>query len=444
MSYGKIHSNSKDTALSSLDLFKTPDTKTSTLRGSTVEIGPLRNPDGPTIEFEYQTDGFNYVDLQNSLIHVQCKVTHGATKANLPASVDNVKVMPVCNLLHCLFQIVQVSLGDHDIEYEANYPYLAYLESLLSNGEGYKKSIGQSSLWILDKAGVVDTGDIKDTMADDIKARKKLISGGKTVDLVGRLHVSFLTQDRYLPPSTKLKIKLTRSDPNFCLTRTEADDTSYQIEIQKCILLIRQVQVNPTIINTHNSLLMAGNKMKFPINKIDTQMFAISSGKQSERINVKINQQLPKRLFFALIDHEAKNGSLTKDPFNFKHFNLSSIGLDIDGVPFPSKPMILDFTNGKYTRAFYNLAQTTGKAFENFDHAISLENFANGYAVFAFDLTPDQCMGEGVHLITNGTITLDISFKTPLDQTISVFMFAEKDDLIELDQQRVVTGLSRL
>jgi hypothetical protein len=86
----------------------------------------------------------------------------------------------------------------------------------------------------------------------------------------------------------------------------------------------------------------------------------------------------------------------------------------------------------------------TGKAFNDVDHGIMREKFANGYAVFAFDLTPDQCVGEGVHLISNGTVTLEVSFRTALTATISVFMFAEKDDLIELDHQRVVTRLSRL
>jgi hypothetical protein len=39
---------------------------------------------------------------------------------------------------------------------------------------------------------------------------------------------------------------------------------------------------------------------------------------------------------------------------------------------------------------------------------------------------------------------LEVSFRNALAATISVFMFAEKDDLIELDHQRVVTRLSRL
>jgi ribonucleoside-diphosphate reductase beta chain len=207
---------------------------------------------------------------------------------------------------------------------------------------------------------------------------------------------------------------------------------------------MRQVQVNPSIINTHNSLLMAGNKMRYPINKIDTQMFTISQGKQSDRIVIKINQQLPKRPFFAFVDHEAKNGSLDKNPFNFQHFLVSSICLDVDGVPVPSKPIETNFTRGLYARPFFNLAQATGKAFNNIDHGITREKFANGYAVFAFDLTPDQCIGEGVHLISNGTVTLEVSFRTALTATILVFMFAERDNLIELDHQRVVTRLSRL
>ena len=50
-------------------------------------------------------------------------------------------------------------------------------------------------------------------------------------------------------------------------------------------------------------------------------------------------------MFVALVDHQAKNGDLDKDPFNFAHFGLKSIVLDVDGFPIPSKPIQTDFDN---------------------------------------------------------------------------------------------------
>ena len=136
--------------------------------------------------------------------------------------------------------------------------------------------------------------------------------------MVGRLHSSFLHQQRYLLPACSMRIKLLRSDPSFCLLKRDAgDNNNYRIDIERCELLLRKVKVHPSIVNTHNELLTSKSTMKYVLSKIDTRMFSISQGKQSERINVIINNQQPKRLLFALLDHDAANGDYSKSPFRF-------------------------------------------------------------------------------------------------------------------------------
>jgi len=305
-------------------------------------------------------------------------------------------------------------------------------------GDGAKKSHMECELWFADSTGVIDTEHIVAKHNLDIANRKNLIAGSKNIDLVGRLHSSLFNQQRYLLPSCSLRIKLLRSDASFCLMKTRADDAKeYKVEIIKA-------KIHPSVVASHNSMLTNNQTVKYPINKVETQMFSISQGKQSERINVLINRQQPKRLLFGLIDHEAKNGSYLKDPFNFQHFNLSSISLTVDGHPVPNKPLRMDFDSGIYSQAYLYLAMCTGKAFNDEDHGITRKMFANGYALYGFDLTGDQCEGGGVHLIKNNSITLELTFKAPLPKTISVFMYAEFDDLLEINNSRVVTRISRL
>ena len=78
-------------------------------------------------------------------------------------------------------------------------------------------------------------------------------------------------------------------------------------------------------------------------------------------LNAVVNRQKPKQMFLGLVDHEAKNGDLTKDPFNFAHFGLKSIGLDVGGFPVPTKPLTMDYDNNMFTRAFYNLGKVAQK-----------------------------------------------------------------------------------
>ena len=442
MTYQKIHAASPSSTSSALDLFAAPVTKTAVIEGTDVEIGPLGSPDAADIDFTYQTSGPNYIDPRNTNLHVQCKVVK-LDGGNIGTG-DNQKVMPVTNFLNCLWTVVQVAYGNHTIEYGNNYPYLSYIENLLNSGEGSKRSTDQSHMWIHDDTGVINTADIGAPNKTDIDARKALIADSKLVDLCGSLNISFLLQDRYLPPGAPLKIRLTRSAPEFCLVRTEGDATTYKIQILKCVLVVRQVTIHPGIVTAHNSLLSNGHNMLYPFNKVEVQAFAVSSGQQSFRLNAVVNRQKPKRMFVGLVDHEAKNGDLTKDPFNFAHFDLKSIGLDVGGFPVPTKPLTMDYDNNMFTRAFYNLGKVAQKDKCNFDHGLSRDMFANGYALYAFDLTSDDCSGEGVHLIRNDSVTIEGTFKTPLDGTISAVVFSEFEELVQIREDRSIERLSGL
>ena len=59
-----------------------------------------------------------------------------------------------------------------------------------------------------------------------------------------------------------------------------------------------------------------------------------------------------------------------------------------------------------------------------------------GYALFAFDLTPDMDTDDHYALIKHGNLRLDIEFAKPLDNTISILVYAEFDNVIEITQDR--------
>ena len=68
--------------------------------------------------------------------------------------------------------------------------------------------------------------------------------------------------------------------------------------------------------------------------------------------------------------------------------------------------------------------------------------FANGYSLYAFDLTSDDCGGEGVHLIHNDSVTIEGSFKTPLANTNSAVVFSEFEELVQIREDRSIEHLS--
>ena len=69
---------------------------------------------------------------------------------------------------------------------------------------------------------------------------------------------------------------------------------------------------------------------------------------------------------------------------------------------------------------------------------ISLEDFANGFTLFAFDLSPDLDDGGHFHLIKQGNVRLELHFNAALPETINVIVYAEFDNVIKVDKARIV------
>ena len=69
----------------------------------------------------------------------------------------------------------------------------------------------------------------------------------------------------------------------------------------------------------------------------------------------------------------------------------------------------------------------------------SREQYKDGCALFAFDLTPQMDSSEvGFELIKHGNIHIEIHFATATARTLTVIVFAEHDNLLEIDQDRNV------
>ena len=443
MTYSKIDPASHDTVSSVLDLLKPPETITSVLDTGDRDVNPIGEVNSPQLEFEFRTSSFKYWNVEKTRLLIQGKVVL-ADGSNL-ADADTCTITPTTNLLHSFIQSITLSIDGADASHEANYPYAAYLETLISRSAGYKRTISETSLWIEDDAGRIDRADITNAHTKALKRRKEIISGSRTFEVCDNLHIPFLHQERYGLCNSTVKIQLNRSSDKFCLLSTDGgDNNDYKVVITRAVLIINEVDVNPSIINAHSALMAAGKTAMYPLNQVETQMFTISAGKLSDRIVIKTNQQLPKRITFAFVDHEAKNGSLTKDPFKFLHCDVKRMSLDVDGRPFPHKPLETNFPDGLCAQAYFNLAMATGRLYGDVSHGITMKQFKNGYTLFMFDLTPDGCHGAGVHLIKHGSLTLDVTFGTALPNTVSLFAYLERDELIQIDNERVLTKLPRI
>lgn len=414
--------DSPECAKSELNLFVPPPTQTVIERGQWVQFHPIANvSDGGPIEFIVSGNGEDYLDLSHTQLYVRAKILK---KDGKPIT-DECNVGPVNLFLHSLFSQVDISLNDRVVSSSNNtYAYRAYIETLLNHGYDSKTSQLTTELFFKDTAGKMNAFDEKEEN-DGFNKRAAFFKKSATVDMVGRLHVDLFNQERLLLNLVDLKIKLIQSKPEFCLL----GEGDYKVTFEHVSLFIRKVRINPAVIVAHGKTLEKATA-KYPIDRVVCKVFSIPQSSYSFVQDNVFAGQMPKRLVLACVDNDAFNGNFKKSPFDFQHFNTNFVGVYVDGQPVPYQPLELDFENGNYIRAYQNLFLNNDGIY------VSRSEFANGYALFLFDLSPDLCDGEHFNLIRHSNLRIELKFKKSLEQTISLIVFAEFESLIEINKSR--------
>ena len=202
-------------------------------------------------------------------------------------------------------------------------------------------------------------------------------------------------------------------------------------------MFVRKVKIAPSVYLAHAKTLESGTA-KYPIRRVICKTFTIPSGYLDVSHEKLFTGQLPSRLVIGCVDNTAYNGDVSKNPFNFKHFSLSELMVYLDGQQQSIKPLSLNFTSDQYVSAFMSMFTGVGKA--NADEGIDVDrlDYPNGFALYAFDLTPDLSEDDHFNLTRQGSVRVDLKFAAALPNTVTVVAYAEFQNIIELDRSRNV------
>ena len=83
-----------------------------------------------------------------------------------------------------------------------------------------------------------------------------------------------------------------------------------------------------------------------------------------------------------------------------------------------------------------NLFYGTSKENRDEGNDIAREDYPNGYALYAFDLSPDLAEEEHFKLVKQGTVRVELKFGTALANTVKIVAYAECENVIEIDRNR--------
>lgn len=432
-----IHPHSCECSKSEMDLFSVPPTQTVIEYGSWEKVNPIAGLSQP-FEFEVSGTGDQYLDLEETQLYVKFKVTK-RTGASLVHVGDNKDyVGPVNYTLHSLFKQIDVSLNGQQVsDSSACYPYRAYLETLLNYGREAKQDQLSTALYYKDTPGNMDdTTTTPDGGNTGLVSRAKHCMGSADIELLGRIHSDVFHMNRYMMNGVNLKLKLIPNNDAFALMTANAA-AGYKIEFKEVALYIRRVTPSPTQLLQHAKILSGGTTAKYPIHRVQMRTKAVQAGSTNVISDHLWLGQLPRRLVLGLVKTVAFNGDYTRNPFNFEHFNVNEISLRYAGRIHPSEALKLRFSaNGpsnETVRAYDSLFSALHK--KNLDEGMDItrNEYEQGYTLYAFDFTPDLSDGAHYNRKEEGSLDLTLRFDTPLADSAMLILYAEFDNLIEVD-----------
>ena len=413
----------------SLCIFDKPGSQTDVLKSNMVDYYPVSSiASGGPIEFHIPGNADDYIDCNDVMLYVKFKVLKADGKPITAADKVGLNNLGVATL----FQDATLIVGETQIEGgQMCYPYRAYFQTISQYQPHAQFSHMQAFGWIKD-----DAGKFNDETNSGFVRRQAEIAGSKECELMGPLYLDFLNQDRYLISQTDLRIKLTPSKPEFALNAYGTSD--FKIKFTNVILYVNRVEPNPSVINGHASGLSRHNAI-YPLMHNELITFTIPKGQQSYTKDRLFPDQAPKCLMIAMVENDAFNGNIKKNPFHFEHFDLNRIALYRDGNSIPGRPFTPDFDNDQYVRSYLHTMRTLGYYNTDDTNGLTLKMFGNGYTIYAYDLTPEKDISAPYNQgIVSRNLRLELSFKNPLPATVNVLLFATYNSAIEVTKLRDV------
>lgn len=428
-----VHHKSAEALKSELDLFSVPYTQTSILSSVFTEYRPINSiEDQKTIEFNIPGNGEEYTDPSDIHLNVKARIL----KSDGTVCKIDEKVTPVNGFLHSLFSEVSINLGNKLItSTDQEYPYKAYLGIMLSNNDIKKTKYLPLEMFYKD-SNTTELNPTNLTKGEGLYQRHERSKGSKTMDMIGRLQSDVFNQNKFLPPTINLTIKLVRKSDKFSLLQPETNKNEYKIELKSAILYVRKLRINPSVSAAHQKMWLT-TPMKLPLRRIDCRSFNIARDSRDVYLNNVYDGQMPCFVVIALVNSDARAGNVHKNPFNFVHKGLSFLDLQVDSTSFPGVPFQPNFAAGEYSRLHQQLFLSSGKYYGTEGIDISYEEFANGYSLFAYDLTSDESGSSGSHfnLGKNGTMRICMKFQQALEETINVIVYGAFQTVAEIDYQ---------
>ena len=341
-----LYEDSKLSLRTELSSFSLPNTDISCLYStdylhvkSSLPVREINNE----LEFLILVDNSSFVDLSESYLHLTCRITKG----NGTDCDSNDFAAPSNLFFHLMFKNLEIYINGKCISGSQNqYPYIAYINRLLSLPTSVKEAQLQNELWYPNT-----TVESYEATSVGYKERYDLAKNSQKFTMLGQIVSGLFLQKRWLGPGTEIRIVLRRNTPHFCIdnkiTETGADGSkvklNYRFEIDDAVFLVSRKPVSAKIMELHRSLLNKNETYIFVMPEAVVRTMYVPAGMTSISSENLLIGQIPKLIILGMVKSTAVGGVLTESPVNFQHFNLSNVTISWNADTLESRSIPLNF-----------------------------------------------------------------------------------------------------
>ena len=438
-----------------LEMFKVPPTDLSMSSRRFVRINPFNVGINPvTFQVDPQED---FIDLKESYFEVELTVKKDNNTNLLAADVIGL----ANNLVHTLFKQINVRLNGTLISPQTDtYHLKAFIEAVLNHDRDDGKTILAPEGWY-NSLNVPDDGDADEytanqlnpahadfgDLSDEMKAlplsRVQFLDGGN-VTLRFRPYLEVFHLSKLLVPGVQIQIDMYFNDQNIWAIRWAGARTLRLLqEDVKVRLFLAQVRVAPSVHRDISNYLKSGKIATYPTVRGEIRTYSHPNDNKHFECNNPFHNQIPNRLVVALMEQAAFNGDITKNPFTFKTFNVSSIKQLIRGEEYPYETLELQHDGtSKDQRGHFRFLQATGCLCRRKGNMVLKDNWGHDKkcTLFVFDNTANGCLDSPVlNPKQSGEVRLVIDFGANPGENLTILLYGEFESLLEINGNRVVT-----
>jgi hypothetical protein len=362
------------------------------------------------------------------------KTGSGASDPHKTAAQDD-KLSIEQNFIHSLFSSIDVLVNDVNITpNNMNYPYISFFEHLFNMSSDARNTLAHEFMWT-------------STDAD----REKLLNGGQFSGILTP-RTALFQQECFISNFLDLKIILNRNtNPRFYLRHTGTVNTSdpFHVELTSVVLRVRKPLISDVYNDHIESMLSKGFNLRYLLR--DVRVVTKSFGNAGNEITEEnlCHNLLPYNLVVGFVDTNAFSGDYTLSPFKFTNLSnqITEVGLFVNGQPFPTPPIKMNFASKDTIEAYHYLHEAIQSNTEcDLPLLITKKDFDEGkLTLFAFNMAPDQrdSVDYRKAFNQNANVRLYVKFSGSISTSfVLVYFYMTGADMI-VNKLRQVTYVSR-